>query len=151
VAGGEGCKKSLDGEAAEEAQLARELGISLRRLGGWEPAQVTTYEYAPDGALVRSITVTEPEWDGREVAQLIASRRLDLRGPHGHLLVESMSPDADPNNRGGTHYYESDFPRVDFAERARLNAADRYRAGLGENESMNGLVFPVRKVDRKPH
>ncbi|GMA26202.1 hypothetical protein GCM10025864_39610 [Luteimicrobium album] len=51
-----------------EVSLARRLGISYKRLKGWEP--VTTYTYDGDGRLVSSRP--EVEWDETEQAWMSA-------------------------------------------------------------------------------
>jgi hypothetical protein len=110
---------------------------------------LTTF-YDPDGRVTgSSVVVRESEWCPSEVAVLLASRRLDVRGPHGHLLEESTSPLADPGNVAGTYFYRSGpAPRMDYAEKARRDAADVYRKALPDGATMNGMYFPVVRVDR---
>jgi len=68
-------------------------------------------------------------------------------------MDEATSPLADPANRAGQEYeYFCDLPIVDFAERAKAQAQANYAKGLGEGETMAGLIFPVEKrlVNRAP-
>jgi len=52
---------------------ARALGISSKRFDGWEPKQVTEYEYdEATGRLLRSVTTVEAEWDDDEQALMLA-------------------------------------------------------------------------------
>jgi len=55
-----------------------------------------------------------------------------------------MSPDADPTNRKGRWRYEAE-PVIDFAQKAREDAAEAWREG---KNSTHGVTFRVKKVDR---
>lgn len=69
-------------------EAAERLGISLRRLDGWEPAEVTEYERDETGRIVRSITRREVEWTPDEADLMIALgevRALACPGCGGHL------------------------------------------------------------------
>ena len=49
-------------------------------------------------------------------------------------------------------YVSGPYPRVDYAEKARKDAEDAYRAKLPKDTPhsvMNGLYFPVTKVPRE--
>jgi hypothetical protein len=63
--------------------------VSLRRFAdGWEPAEVTEYEYDDAGRLVRSVTRREPEWDEEQRAWMLAldeCERLSCDGCGGWL------------------------------------------------------------------
>jgi len=50
------------------------LGISPRRLLGWEPARTTIYEYTDAGRIARTVETVEPEWseEDRELALALA-------------------------------------------------------------------------------
>lgn len=71
--------------------------MSLRRFNGWEPASETTYEYDPDGQLVRAVTVTEPEWDtgDRKWALALLELEADTCGGCGGPLTETTDADAE--------------------------------------------------------
>lgn len=71
--------------------------MSPRRFAGWEPRVVTRYERDDAGHLLRSVTVTEPEWDDeqRQVALALAEVEADECPGCGHPLSESMAVDAD--------------------------------------------------------
>lgn len=129
--------------------LAARLSIAPRRLWGWEPTTFTEYVYE-DGVLVGTVSTPEPEFDDEQVALLHAyeHHRRDL-GPHGYSMSETTSPEADPNNREGAFKFVSTgIPTVDYAEKARLDAADAFREQF-KDANTNGLIFTVEKVDRQ--
>lgn len=70
--------------------MAKSLGISHRRLLGWEPT--TTYAYDDAGRMIASRP--EPEWDDAERSKMLA---LDLYeagiGPCGHHHAETTDPE----------------------------------------------------------
>lgn len=102
--------------------MAYGLGVSPRRLLGWEPTETTTYEYDSNGVLVSSVTVREPEFDKEQYELLTALVEYEASlGDHGHPLEETMSPLADPDNPNGTHYYEV-RPLRDWLEQAQYDA-----------------------------
>lgn len=107
----------------------------------WKP-----WTWFPTGAVVQR----EPEWSLTDVDWSIAAQQFDASiGSHGHPLDEATSADADPTNPKGKYRYEAGpKPRIDYAERARAQAAEAYRKTLREDESMAGKFFPVRKVPR---
>jgi len=94
--------------------------------------------------------VSDPEWSLTDVDWLIASRDYEAGiGSHGHPLDEATSADANPANPDAKYSYAAGpAPDVDWAERARLNAQQVHRATLRDDESANGMYFPVRKVWR---
>lgn len=72
--------------------------MSRRRFLGWEPERVTTYFYDDAGRLVRSVTVTEPEWDDEERAWAYALTDVEAEmcpGGCGQPLAESTAVGAD--------------------------------------------------------
>lgn len=74
-------------------KLARSLGISHRRLLGWEPA--TTYVHDDSGRLVSSRP--EPEWDEAERGKLLALAEweaTELCPRCGGLKSVCQAPDA---------------------------------------------------------
>ena len=114
---------------------------------GWEPTTTTTYEYE-NGLLVRSVTTTEPEFDADQVAYLIAIQLYENDiGPHGYPMSEAMSEEANPNNYDGHWRYQGVGPFTDYAEKAKADAVDAYRAGFPKDSppNMNGLIFRVAK------
>lgn len=83
-----------DVQLREELLAAREWGVSHRRYCGWEPVRTTTYEYDPDGWLVRAVTTMEPEWDDeqREMAQALRRYEATLCPGCGGDLHETTDP-----------------------------------------------------------
>jgi hypothetical protein len=72
------------------------LGISPKRLDGWEPTETHTYTY-DDAGRVASVTVTrESEWDDGERALVLALELYQRQCcPNGHWLPESADPDSE--------------------------------------------------------
>lgn len=113
--------------------------MSPRRLAGWEPAQVTTFERDFWGRVIRTVTVQEPEFSRDDVATLLASRRRDAlpRGSHGHLLSEA----TDPKNK-----WHTSLPTTDFAAK-ELNAAQERYSKTYPDADMSSLLWGVQKID----
>lgn len=95
-----------------------------------------------------SVSRAEPEFTPEQVDLLLASDLLEAdTGPHGFLLSESTSPDADPaNDNAKFRFVGKRAPMVDYAEKARLDAADAFKAKY-KDANLNGLIFRVEKVD----
>lgn len=115
--------------------------MSPRRLAGWEPAQVTTFERDFWGRVVRSVTVQESEFSPSDVDVLIASRRRDAlpRGPHGHLLSEATDPESQ-------YKWRAQLPITDFVAK-ELNAAQENYSKKYPDADMSSLLWDVEKVD----
>ena len=145
-AAGEG-KKSPTGGEEEVVALAREMGVSPRRLMGWEPATVTT-NYFEGGLLVRSVTVSEPEFSADDLALLRAHLREERtpRGPHGHPLSEAMSADADPSRHDAKYRYVASLPVTDFAQRALDEAISKYVKAYPDADT-GSLRWNVKRVE----
>lgn len=122
------------------------MGVSRKRLSGWEPAEVTQFEYDGEGRVVRQTTLREAEWDREEYELLIASRELEAEtGSHGFPMAEAM----DPANQFA--FKGSDTPVIDFAEKARLDAQEAYYKKWDTKDrpvNRHGHVFSV--VKKKP-
>lgn len=70
------------------------MGVSPRRLEGWEPATVTTVRRDGRGRVISEVTVSEPEFDRSDLARLLNARRIKTapRGAHGYPLADSTDP-----------------------------------------------------------
>lgn len=93
-------------------ETARQLGISLGRLEGREPRQITTYTYDDKNRVAQAITVTEQEWTDQERAWMLALHHYEMtlcRRCHTPL-AESTDPDNDPDNMQASHHYQVDGP-----------------------------------------
>ena len=118
--------------------LARTLGVSLKRFNGWEPSRVTTVERDDDGRIVRTVTVTEPEWDDEERGWMQALDELDGQtcSGCGGWLPETTSLEADGK-------YHADHPfrchRCDALEIRRTSVRDK----------PNAAAFTVWPVTRR--
>jgi hypothetical protein len=128
--------------------LAARLGVAPRRLWGWEPRTFTEHIYE-DGLLVGTVSQIEPEFDDEQRALLLAYELHTASvGPHGFLMSEVTSPEADPNNAAGSLRFVADsIPTVDYAEKARRNAEEAYRKNY-EGADMAGLIFRVHREER---
>jgi hypothetical protein len=127
------------------------LGISPKRLGGWEPKIYTSFIYDDAGRLVRSIQTQESEFSSEQVDLLLAHEALtNDTGTHGHLLSESTSPEADPNNYEGLFRFTASGPFTDWAEKAKQDAIDVYKKAAGEKANLNGMYWNVRRSDYPP-
>lgn len=122
-------------------RLAIELGVSPRRLWGWEPAT----RILPDGDGWR--LEREPEFDADDVAVMRACRALDeATSPNGFLYADEISPLADPFNPDRTHEFVADEnPTVNYAERARALARKQWMERAGEDVDTSGYVWRVHK------
>lgn len=126
------------------------MGRSPRALMGWEPASVTTYEYDGD-RLVRSVTVREPEFSLTDLASLLENRAdaLAPRGSHGHLLAESMDPNADAASWSSEFRYKAVGPRKDHAQAAMDAARKEYEAKYPDADT-SALRWAVEREDLRP-
>lgn len=124
-----------------------ELGVSPRRLNGWTPAEYTHYVYDDSGRLLSSVTVKEPEFDDRDIAVMVAARRAKLapRGPHGHLLSEATSKDADPASWNAKFRYVVPVPERDHAQHAINEAKEAYRKQY-KDADLSDLLFAVERI-----
>lgn len=75
------------------------MGISPRRLDGWEPRSRTVYRYDNDGRLAQSITTREPEWSthDRELILALLELRGELCPSCGGWLEDCARGDTDPD------------------------------------------------------
>jgi hypothetical protein len=123
------------------------LGVSPRRLGGWEPAITTVFTYDSDGRVASQVSTSEPEFDPEQVDLLLASHLYEKDfGRHGQLMAEAVS------ERAAATYYGTDRilfaargPFTDHAEKAYLDAVDAYRTAAGENGNMNGMFWTIER------
>lgn len=86
-------------------KLARRLGVSLKRLNGWEPA--TIFEYDDAGRLARS--TPETEWDPEQVAwfEALALYESEQCPGCGGYRPETTSWEHDPLNMAATAVYQT--------------------------------------------
>ncbi|GAB3656446.1 hypothetical protein [Glycomyces tarimensis] len=82
-------------ELRAKAETARALGISIKRLDGWEP-QTVSWREKRDGRMV-TITERETEWDQEQQEWMLAlalAEADECPGCHGRLS-ETTAPEAD--------------------------------------------------------
>lgn len=114
----------------------------MRRFLGWEPAEVTTFEYDGSGRLVRAVTVREPEYsdlDRRWLAKSFEDEKTP-RGSHGVPISEA----TDPQYRGK---WVVPAPVIDFVEVERVAAAEKAKKTYGDAFPTSAFRFTV---ERKP-
>ncbi len=123
------------------------MGVSPRRLTGWEPATVTTFVYEGD-RLVRAVTVPESEFSDEDLARLRGHLKDERapRGSHGQPMLEATSRDADPSNPDQKIGYEVEV-WTDFAAKALSDFTRAYKAKYGDDVNLDELKFLVKKVD----
>ncbi|MGC5019009.1 hypothetical protein [Micromonospora sp. DT47] len=88
---------AVEPELRARIEAAERLGISPRRLDGWEPAESTSYEY-DGGRLVRSVTVRESEWSDADrawMAALVGYRATLCPCGCGHLADDTLAHEDD--------------------------------------------------------
>lgn len=94
----------------------------------------------------------EPEFDASQYELLAAlvDYETDI-GPHGQLISESVSPDADPGNPDRKYRFiagiegKPGLPLVDYAAQARDQAMNSYYESYPDVDR-SGHVWTVRKV-----
>lgn len=94
----------------------------------------------------------EPEFDQSQYEWLAAliDYESDL-GPHGQLMSEAISPDADPGSAARKYRFVAGIanapglPLVDYAAQARDQASEAYYKQYPD-EDRAGHVWIVRKV-----
>jgi hypothetical protein len=122
-------KKSLTGYVRALTKLSRDLGVSVRRLDGWEPTQQHLFEYEPVvwwkpwtwDRIKQVVVITEPEWNPEEVALLLASAEFEGGlNPLGTPLSEA----TDPANQFA--YPPPSSPVVDWQMQALAKGQNAY-------------------------
>jgi hypothetical protein len=117
-------------------------------LSGWEPAEVTTYEYDGD-RLVSSVTVREAEWSSGDVAALIAARRRAnvKRSPTGYTVAEA----TDPANRDAFFVKRNadgvPTPKRDYSVHALTRAQEDFYRAFPAAKGDPSYVWTVRLQD----
>ena len=106
---------------------------------GWEPGEVTTYEYDDDGRLSRSITVRESEYSAWDRAALFADLQDSKipRGAHGLPLSETSAAE-------NQFAYEVPPPRMDWAQKALDDAQEAFKK-KNPKASMSALMWKVAR------
>lgn len=118
------------------------MGISPRRLAGWEPATITFYERDWLGRKRSAVTVREPEfseWDRQRLME-VRRRANAPRGSHGRLMSEA----TDPANQ---YRFRVGLPITDHAQAALNKAQEAYRKRWGDDADMDSLLWEVELGD----
>lgn len=136
----------MGGWREDELELALRLGVSPRRLSGWEPREVTTHEYQ-DGVLVGSVTERDPEFSRTDVEALIAYLETKRVGPHGHPMSEAVSPSGDPSNPAREWDWHVPLPTLDFAQ-AELDRVKKQYKDQYPDADTGALLWRVEKRAR---
>jgi hypothetical protein len=116
-------------------ETARAWGVSPRRFLGWEPAQITVYEYDDLGRVTRTVTTVDPEWDNeqrRAVFDLLALEAGQCPGGK-HLLSETTLPENEGRYKPGPaircHY---------------CTASDQAAKAYEDSPSPQALFIPIQ-------
>lgn len=136
----------MGGWRQDELELALKLGCSPRRLSGWEPIEVTRYEYE-DGLLVGAVTEREPEFSRVDVEAFVALLESKRVGPHGHPMSEAVSPLGDPSNPAREWDWRVPLPVKDFAQDALDREKKRYKEAYPDAD-LGSLMWLVEKQER---
>lgn len=109
--------------------LSIELGVSPRRLFGWEPSQVTEILRDKQGRVVQLLSRRESEFSDSDREMLLAyTKRQSMILSHGQPIDEVTDARANPTYYGEGAYrylvhYELDHAQAAIdAERAKLKA-----------------------------
>lgn len=114
------------------------MGVSPRRLHGWEPRTVTERTYDADGRVSQTVTYQEPEFNDDDLALLLERASWERQiAPHGQPLSEATSSENDRRNRQGSGYYSARLV-TDFAQ----EAIDSAREAL-EGKAPHGAFWVV--------
>jgi hypothetical protein len=116
-----------------ELEAARAWGVPWRRWAGWEPAEVTEFEYDDAGRVVRATTVREPEWGevDRGAARTLAEYEADLHDGCGQHLA--LATAAENEERWGAEV---------VARCHACTAVDILRDKLEEQVEQKALMQP---------
>ena len=127
-------------ELRTRVEAAYNLGISVRRFDGWEPAEVHEHEHDQAGRIVRTVVRREPEWDEEQRGWVLAwlLYRANVHKPCGHYLPDATDPDAE-----GAYMSEPPIRCHVCTERA----AAYKRVQEAGNRHPEALLFPVRKKE----
>lgn len=116
-------------------KLAHSLGISHRRLMGWQGAETVSHEYDDGGRLIRSAVERESEWSPYERALMVAFQNLvSQTGTHGHLMRDALDPDV---------RWSAEAVK-DHAQAAIDRMRDQYRTDYPE-DPLHGVFFVAQK------
>lgn len=113
--------------------------MSLRRLSGWEPSEITRFEYDDAGRMVAAVTTREPEFAPDDVAVLLASRQKEREvGPHGIPMAVATDPAMKPKIRVDM--------RVDFVAQALAAKRKQYEKDY-PHQDQSGFRFEATIAD----
>lgn len=115
-------------------------------MSGWEPSEVTRYEYDDEGRVVTAVVEREPEWCRADIEAIIAYMELGRVGSHGQPLSEATSPLANPQNPDREWDYEVEV-YTDFAQKRLSEFQRSYRETYGDDANFDELKFIVKKVE----
>jgi hypothetical protein len=128
-----------DPATRRRVEAAERLGISLKRLDGWEPQTVTVYEYDDQERLVRSVTTTETEWDDQQRGWMLPWRSGGT--PAAVAAAETSRETTNPDHDGtpGNWGYQPLKP----IRCHRCTALARSEAKYRDNEHPHALMHVV--------
>lgn len=123
--------------------MARQLGISYKRLQGWEPAEETTFEYDDAGRVARTVTIREVEWDDTERGWMVGldlmERQVEARKAEGRCAV-CGGPAELCQNPEYQFSWVPELPVVCYRSEARLRAMLPYK----KDERAPAMAFSAK-------
>lgn len=122
-------------------RAARDLGISQKRLFGWEPVERTrVLEYDEQGRPVRWETTRDVEWDEQERALMLALGLFEAQMCRkcGMHLSQAMDPMNDPDLPEAPRRWVADGPDECFSCKALVRADREWSAAQDENVKNGG-------------
>ncbi|TBL44237.1 hypothetical protein EYA84_01995 [Verrucosispora sp. SN26_14.1] len=123
-------------------EAAERRGISLKRLGGWEPITTTEYEYDESGRLVRSWSQPESEWDQDQQAWVDAWA--EYRAQRCPCGCGQRYADVTSEEEGGPQ-----FVADRKVCRARLALLEAQKAAETQDVIGGARLWQVRMVDER--
>lgn len=108
---------------------------------GWEPAEVTSYEYDAAGRVSRTVMIREAEFSPWDLALMLDSRRAEKepRGSHGWTIAEATNPE-------NQFKFYAPSPTKDFAAEALHREQESYRKRF-PSVDMGSILWRVEKKD----
>ena len=121
------------------------MGVSYRRLLGWEPTRTTVHYDTHGNRVGVSVTTTEAEWDSDQhaIAVALTAVRNDACPGCGQPRSLSTSPSSAGDDES-SHMYTTDPPVRCHSCTARDAAIKQHQTAGGDPANLH---FPVRRVE----
>ncbi|MFT4281171.1 hypothetical protein [Microbacterium sp.] len=120
------------------------MGVSPRRLRGWEPRTTQIIHRDRWGRVERIVTVREPEYSENDMLLILASRREDQRPMSRTGLPLDVA--TDPRNDGQFEH----IPTTDLALKDSNKVQKDFRDRYGDVVDVDALIWETRLRDDAP-